>query len=80
VKIDQQDHFPATVLAVVGEMTQLQTLSFKGYVDENGESFQGKGLNTIQIFSLSCFKVTGVFPILVLNLNVCLGYLLPCLN
>jgi len=47
VKIDQQDHFPATVLAVVGEMTQLQTLSFKGYVDENGESFQRKGLNTI---------------------------------
>ncbi|XP_037720899.1 uncharacterized protein LOC119554179 [Drosophila subpulchrella] len=35
VKIDQQDYFPATVLAVVGEMTQLQTLSFKGYVDEN---------------------------------------------
>ncbi|XP_016955263.1 uncharacterized protein LOC108028124 [Drosophila biarmipes] len=35
VKLDQQDHFQATVLAVVGEMPQLQTLSFKGYVDEN---------------------------------------------
>ncbi|XP_043649586.1 uncharacterized protein LOC122617699 [Drosophila teissieri] len=35
LKISQQDHFPATFLSEVSEMTQLKEFSFKGYMHEN---------------------------------------------